>query len=795
MDTIRVNIAYRPLRICWAIKEGDFAAFREAVRTNHALWGGRFNPIVVVDRPNEARALVEAFRADFVQPLGTSDEVKAFATSFKHLISPFFGDSGVFRGRGREARAYVLDVHNAMVSAKDTPEWKQVEERKPRVYKWAAEDPLADVFLMLLGAYPDKDTCHIDYESMFKGALEANEVAIERVSALPADLFEHPSIAYVSRYRLRRHYGVQSSWDHHGFYLGDASNLNDLIACWNLRAADRAVLFVDRVQVGRYALEIPVWKKYATESLSHRQGQEGPKYAIWWRREHAGDAGNVAALTGPFGDGPATICGVDEYLWNGLNLKPPMMYFGEATSLGVLVTEGSKPKISFGLNDRPYAVDSWFHTQHLVTSVSFLGGLYGRNDFTLKPPYVPELNEFYARTMHIHYDRLRIESERIGLIVDAADGDSFVFALPTAELFKQIFALAGFTAKVSSGGLIARQLLAQLGGVQGGRVFKIPGARRLLKTHGPAFSFSRHAALQLIGRKDEDYPDDRFADHKNLYLEPRDPGTSLEPAHVFSYLVGKRLFRIGFDLNCPHCQLPSWFPVDDLRQRVSCQMCGESFDATDQLIGSEWAYRRSGVLGAERNAQGAVPVVLTLQQLDTNLSGGMQDGVYSVSLDLTPTREQLPNPCEVDFAWLVPRRYPERAIVVIGECKDRGQSPVQGGDGGTINANDIANLRAVADSFPRERFEVYILFAKLCAFTPAEIELARSLNGEHQLRVILLTERELEPYHLFERTKKLFKIDEYGSSPEDLARATVAIFLAPQPVVPDAPPAAPNNSY
>jgi len=139
-------------------------------------------------------------------------------------------------------------------------------------------------------------------------------------------------------------------------------------------------------------------------------------------------------------------------------------------------------------------------------------------------------------------------------------------------------------------------------------------------------------------------------------------------------------------------------------------------------------------------------------------------------------------PCEVDFAWLMPRRYPEKTIVIIGECKDRGQSPAQGGDGGTINANDIANLRAVADSFPKERFAVYILLAKLCAFTPAEIELARSLNGEHHLRAILLTERELEPYYFFERTKKLFKINEHGGSPEDLARATVAIFLDPQPI-------------
>lgn len=776
MDTIRVNIAYRPLRICWLIKEGDFVAFREAVRINHALWGGRFNPIVVVDRASESRAIVDAFRADIVQPLGAGEEIKSFAATFKHLISPFFHDN-IFLDQGRGARAQVLDVQNAMVFVRDKPECKQIQEREPRIYKWATEDPLADVFLMQLGAYPDKETTHIDYESMFKGAFGATEITMDLGAALPVDLFDHPSIAFLSRYQLRHHYSVQSNWDHHGFYLGDASNLDDLIAFWNLRAADLTLLFVDRAQLARYSLEIPLWKKQTAAMISPQRGRNDRALAIWLRHEHIGDAVGLAALQEPLGNEPCTICSADEHLWNGMNLKPPMMYFTEVASLGVLVTESDKPKISFGLSDRPYSTESWFHTQHLVASINFIGGLYGRDDFTLDPPYVPELNEFFARTMHFHYNLLRIELERIGLIIDASDSDKFVYALPTAELFKQIFALAGFNASVSSGGLIARQLISQLGGVQGGRVFKLPGARRLLKTHGPTSSFQMSAALQLIGGKDEDNPDAKFEDYRDLYLEQRELGTALTPAHVFSYLISKRLFRIGFDLKCPRCQLQNWFPVDDLRQRVNCQMCGEAYAATSQLISSHWAYRRSGVLGVERNAQGAIPVVLTLQQLDTNLRSSLRRHSYSVSLDLTSNREKLPAHCEVDFAWLIPRQYPERTIIIIGECKDRGHSPAHRGDGGTINANDIANLRAVADSLPKERFEVYILLAKLCAFTPAEIELVRSLNDEHRSRVILLTERELEPYHIYERTKKFFNINQYACSPEDLAQATITVFL------------------
>lgn len=81
----------------------------------------------------------------------------------------------MFVDTGQGTRAQVLDVQNAMVFARDTPEWKQLRERKPRIYKWAPEDPLTDVFLIQLGAYPDRKSVQIDYESTFKGALGASE--------------------------------------------------------------------------------------------------------------------------------------------------------------------------------------------------------------------------------------------------------------------------------------------------------------------------------------------------------------------------------------------------------------------------------------------------------------------------------------------------------------------------------------------------------------------------------------------------------------------------------------------
>jgi hypothetical protein len=77
--------------------------------------------------------------------------------------------------------------------------------------------------------------------------------------------------------------------------------------------------------------------------------------------------------------------------------------------------------------------------------VSFIGRLYEDEQHTLEPPFIPELNEFYARTMHFQYDKLRIEPEHVGLVIDAADTDSFLYALPVADLVERIFGMAGFS--------------------------------------------------------------------------------------------------------------------------------------------------------------------------------------------------------------------------------------------------------------------------------------------------------------------------------------------------------------
>jgi hypothetical protein len=191
VDTIRVDISYRPLRIGWAIQAGDLEAFRSAVRLSYALWGGRFNPILIADNDDETKQLVDLFRVDLIWPIGNGDLLKALPATFPHLISPFFHDSLFVGGANERKHAQVLDVQNTVSHLIDRPDWQRVKNRGVRLYTWQPDDPLADSFLVQFGAYPSIDETWVDYRTILKRAADATEHALASDTVIPAAVLAH----------------------------------------------------------------------------------------------------------------------------------------------------------------------------------------------------------------------------------------------------------------------------------------------------------------------------------------------------------------------------------------------------------------------------------------------------------------------------------------------------------------------------------------------------------------------------------------------------------------------------
>jgi hypothetical protein len=511
MDTARVDICYRPLRIAWAIQSSDFDSLRRAIRLTHTLWGGRFNPIVMADRPREAKHLVDRFRADVIWPVGAAEVVREFPKQFPHLIRPFYADTLFTRDMHQQARAYVLDIHNMLACWQQTPEWKALHEQGVRMLTWAPDDPLSDVFLMQYGAYPDTAEIGINYTDILSQATMPITLEIDKNAPIRTEIYDHVSLGYLTRHGLRRHYSVRPEWDFPGFFVGDAANLDDLARFWNIRAADIQLYFVDPAHVHRYESTIPEIERRLRADLSRMRAEHRRNVAIWARADKIEDALKL------FPGQSLMACRLPDDEWVRA-IRPPMMILGEASSLGVFSNENGRSRVSFSLTDRPFSTDRWFHTQHLVASVTLFGGDEQR---TFRPPYVPELNEFFARTMHFHYQKLRIEPERLGIVISAADHDSFLYGLPVPAFIEKLFEMIGLRAKLSGGGLITRQLVARLGGVNGARVFKIPGVRRLLKGFGPTDAFTKSTALSIA-------PDRSGIDLSNLLAAQLDRARHVE---------------------------------------------------------------------------------------------------------------------------------------------------------------------------------------------------------------------------------------------------------------------------
>lgn len=775
MDTVNVNIVYRPIRVAFAIRSNDMENFRRAARFSCALWGGRFNPIILIDRP-EARNQVELFRPDMVMPLGDHPDVVAFAKEFPQWVSPLFSKDLFTGDANYGGRCQLLDIQNLLHHRRDHPDWKGVLTSGVRIAKWHADDPMADVMLCQFGAYPDPQSIHVDYEDILTKAANATVLNIDIAQPLPAEMLDQFSVQQFTRYALSPHYTSPSGFGGPGIYVGDGSNVIDLANFWNIRASGPSIVFFDTQHAERCR---PLCDAYAARLRADFAAfDEHRRHIAIWSRSEIQDG-----ITGAFGEG-VIYSAVDEVTWNGLNIRAAVVHFGEETALGMLVEGKGPPRVSFALRQTTFSQDSWFHDQHLVASISFR--LYRRDPdkYIFIPPFVPELNEFAGRRIWHNFRGVRIEPERVGLIIDATTHNIDFNGIPVSELIEKIFEIAGIKAKLSGGGLITEQLLARMGGPDGARSFKIPGVRRLLKTYGPTKSFTGDSAIQLIASRNLDRGT-TFQQHEQLYIESRPNGSKLTPSMVFSHLVEKGLFRMGVDLKCPTCSLTSWTSLDDLRQKTTCSLCSASFDATRQLISGKYAYRRSGVLGLEKNAQGAVPVALLMQQLKVNISGLSGDAILSSSYDLEAIPPCAIAKCETDFVVILREPRSSKPCILIGECKDQG---------GSVDKNDIDRLRDVADAFPKHRFRVCILLAKLSPFTAQEIALAQSLNTQYDRRVILLSDRELEPYHIYERVNEELGVKLSGHNADSLVDATQQIYFSP--VAPSAAqePATPDNS-
>ena len=639
MDTHSIRVSYRPIRIGWCIKTDNIEDLRTAMRLTHSFWGGRYNPLIPIDDPKFAKSLIDVFRVDVLFPVSDDQEINDFIESYKYLPWPFISSKPeVFINSEGKKKSTLLDIsHPVNHLYKKYIHKVATPNIHVCIYEWEMDDPLADIFLATLGAFPVDGNIEPDYEKLIENSLKAERQPIDKDKSVPIDIYDKVTINYITSYDLK--YIRPFGWNNPGFYVGDAHNPNDILTFWNLRASASRLIFYDPNYSDRLDLlkdkELDLVKDRPTDPERFDES-----IAIW---THEKNKDNLDLS--PFGDERKSQCTASTTAWNGLNVKPPFLFFDNQSVLGSL-SRDTTPSLSFQLPSKPFFDDRRSYSQHAIASIHPIIDI-SDEELTFFAPDLPELNEFYGRNYHFIWNKVRIEKEGIGIVIRLHEDQLTLHAIKVHELIEKIFSVYEMTSKPSQAGLLGKRLIKQMEGLQGCRVFKIKGVRELIEKYNPYQSFTRSAANQIIGQIDPGSGRPNFSKYENLVIEYDPSRKKLNPDKTFTYLIKKGVFRVGLKFSCTNCELEFWKHLDDVKTTTICEYCGSDVNVSPQLKDRDWAYRRSGIFGRDDHQEGGIPVAVTLQQLETTLHHKII--AYSTALEISSKDVNI-NKCETDFA-------------------------------------------------------------------------------------------------------------------------------------------------
>ena len=748
-------LAYRPIRIGWIVSERSLEQLERAATWSTVLWGGGFNPVIPLHDVELSRNLIHTFGVDILIPIKSDPEIERFKENFSHLLTPYWAQR-VFEGD----RCHFVDIRHAVGRVSEQIR-SRVNTSPPKFLQlsWADDDPMSPLLHVLFGKYPEpNEVGGVNYIKGINTSLKTEQLQVEREAELNPDLLSSVSPLDLTRSRIVLNRESFLGRLNPGIVLGNATDFDDLVLLWNLRAAGAKVLLYDRDHVSQLRSLLKTFLESVRTSAGGRA-----QINMWSRSEQF--------------DSDLDLTGIEEVrnhadseVWNGLNVRPPTPSFSLSHRDVVPSYEEVKDgaTASFALPGQPfYEEGAQAYAQHFVVTVE--ASRYGpaQDDVTFSTPFLPKLNEFYGRNFHFNYAEAR--SERgflgrgaVGIFENVGSQQMQVRALRVQDFIRTLFDSVGIAVTRSDPpGLLCARLIRQLGGVQGCRVLKVRGARELIEKYGPDQSFTRSGAEMLIGNCDPHTGKPRFLDFEDLYIEPREGG-KLRPAAVFDYLVSCGVFRVGLEFKCPNCELKNWITLDDVRTLSTCAYCGHHFDATRQLKDRDWRYRRSGLFGRDDHQEGSIPVALSIQQMDTTLRDSML--MYSTALKFRSETVDIEE-CEADFlaVFASERHLDESPLqIIVGEAKTRKK----------IDADDARKLAKLAKAIPPEIAKTFIMFSKTDVFCGEEVDIAKSLRQ----RVILWSRDELEPYSVYERSKDRIARP-YAISLNDMADITYKLYF------------------
>jgi hypothetical protein len=754
---ISVRRRIRPIRFAFLVGHEDADAFRKAVQLNTVLWGGMFNAIIPVfdvtpeswakeQTPDQiVRGYLDAFEPDFVVTAsGIDAEQFGVAPYAKADLDEMLTTNG-FVARGLS----MMDVYRWL--HRNQP--RLMHRAPPALRHPKPIDPALS--LLAAAVFGDYPGAPLGYFEVGFRELGGEETQLD-VGSYRSSLRDERSPLSLGLEGLD---DVGFSGPRRTFLLVDPTRPGDLIDFWNLRA------------VGWRVVAVPIgWSQaFAAEVVAAMQdaGELDAQHAAFFRP----CVMTARSVSQPALEGfVAAIHQVNATLvvtrsWMPRIWEDRARDADHATRIDVwagdsrIDAEINGDWLSFRAAGPPFAEDWWGGQPRFACVVELRS--YDMPELAqVIPADIGDLDALLRWAGPAHM--LRVGTEGLALLADRKDV-GVTWSVPEGfRVFAEWLRPKG-TVALSSAGKVAQRFISILGGPEHTRlvmeVAVIEALADAARSPSHDIPYGQLSGLlkQSLGKRQE-LVDRRIAE-----------------------MVRRKVLKLGLRLQCETCSRHDWFPLDGLREQLTCMFCLSEmpFPCAKPPKNPCWSYRPLGPFAVDDHANGAHAVAAAIRTLRGFNSNAETTWIPSFTL----TNGSLA--LEADFAMLWKAIGPLRGCpsLILGECKTFKR----------FLPEDIERMRSLARLFP----DSVLVFATL---NDELLESERDLIAPFAIEcregwrnpVVVLTARELatddNPPYCWQRTKveaetKMFEAmrNAPGASFRRLADATQQLRLGMEP--------------
>lgn len=714
--TIEARCNARPARLAFILPNPDRNLLFSVIARATSLWGGLFNPIVILDDSTRKttgmhytlsppdpyletqRDMLKAFDPDLlinfsIGPLPT--ELKAW----QHRTFP--ADRLDRRLPDGNARSYFVDIFPILNHFWDK-EFKGAASPRFKLKFAQKTEAMKSLFVAArFGLYSGEE-----YYEFLRKNFNAEELVYDAsfraTMRWPGDF---QSLLGLTTFFCRP---TRQYVNSHAFFLLDPDDPFDVIDYWNLRAS------------GTYLFPLTL-RDYRECANAIREFGAASAYPINETVKNYPVIIKAASITdvelnavGEWIRSKGLVKNLVTMGWvphydretygvvNQLDIDQVRGF--EANAVGVLVDGYGKiegPKPSFLTRGNVFA--------HWSMDISF--STFRTPDACYSLPWLNSgCDALVSRSIGLSFDMDATRVSQDGIVVRQRGDSGDVRICPISAIQVVRAFLQGMQIEYlqsSSPGLALSRIVEMMGGFRNCEIFQNSAIRETLED----LATGKHRlATEVVGKVKRSLQNYRFYGQQATNDQINQQAQTL-----LTRAIAANVFRVGLEFQCSRCQRHNWYAVTEFDRQFNCKSCF-SREESPRLDTTKWYYASDGLFRSSNKLDGNMTILLTLAFFEELLD---HDVKYVPSFDYQISGE----PHEMDFGIIASKMLRPDVEMIFGESKS----------GAALKEEERKKLKAFG-----EKTGAYLCFCTLADdFDDTDKEFFKELC-ETGIKIILL---------------------------------------------------------